>query len=400
MTIGSRPGTLGPSEPIGIRDTTLTDGQLCVWHGAMTNEMLLPILPRMDGAGFRSIEIMDPAAFNACTLVAGEDPWERIRLAAKRLTHTPVAVSLAGTYLFGDAPAGADDARQTVQALTRSGIAVMQVYDPLNHVERAERLITLANDAGLQVVGAIVFALGEAYDNDYFIQRARALKQYGCEAIALLDFAGILHPERVRDIVPALRGELGSTTLEIRTHCRSGRAEISCFAALDNGVETLHAACEVVAGGDSVPSSDYFVEHLEREGFKTLLNADAIAAVCDYFGALADALGLPIAEQRLYDPNVDRHQFPIESEWQMTPAYDDIIRARADAGEPPMAPPTSLQFCGAMPQPQRAVRVSDREAWGIAAETPLQLLIAELERRPWVTRIRVQKGDFALETAL
>ncbi|MGH7660537.1 MAG: hypothetical protein ACRENA_06435 [Vulcanimicrobiaceae bacterium] len=359
MTIG-RP-------TVGIRDTSLTEGQLCVWQGRMTNDMLLPILPRMDRAGFASIELLDPAAFESCLQLTGEDPWERVRLAAKRLTSTPVAVSLAGSYLFGDSLASLDELRRAVQTLARSGIALVQMYDPVNELQRLDAPATLARDAGLSVAGGIVFTLGPEYDDRYFVERARKLAMQGCDAVALLDFAGILHPERVRDLVPALRAALGSTPLEIRTHCRSGRAEISCFAALENGATTLHCACDVLAGGDSVPSSDYFMEHLEREGYQSALDADDLAAVSDYFGGIADARNFPAPVQRLYDPQVDREQFPVELEWKRNQ--------------------------------QPAMPSVDRDAWDIVAETPLQQLVAELQRRPWVERLRITKGDFVLETA-
>ena len=359
MTIGSR--------AVGIRDTSLTEGQLCVWRGALTNDMLLPILPRMDRVGFASIELLDSAAFSSCVQLTGEDPWQRIRLAAKRLDNTPAAVSLAGTHLFGDEPAPLDESRRTIQALVRSGISVVQIYDPVNEVDRLSALFGLAADAGLAVVGGIVFALGGTYDDRYFVERARKLASLGCEAVALLDFAGILHPERVRDLIPALHAALGSTPLEVRTHCRSGRAEISCFAALENGAATLHCGCEVLAGGDSVPSSDYFMEHLAREGYRATLDAVELSAVSDYFGGIADLHSFPAPVQRLYDPQVDRDQFPVEFEWQR--------------------------------DPQRVAPKSDRQAWDVVAETPLQQLMAELERRPWISRLRISKGDFTLETA-
>lgn len=358
--------TIGPPT-VGIRDTSLTEGQLCVWQGAMTNDMLLPILPRMDRAGFASIELLDPAAFSSCVRLTGEDPWERIRLAAKRLDSTPAAVSLSATSLFGEGPASTDDGRRTVRDLARSGISLVQIYDPVNDVDRLATLAGLARDAGLGVVGGLVFALCAAHDDPYFVDRARKLAALGCEAVALLDFAGILHPERARDLVPALHAALGSTPLEIRTHCRSGRAEITCFAALENGAATVHCACEALAGGDSVPSSDYFMEHLAREGYAAALDGDSLAAVSDYFGGIADLHGFPAPVQRLHDPQVDRDQFPVELEWQRNP--------------PSIVPK------------------SDRQVWDVTAETPLQQLMAELERRPWVARLRVSKGEFTLETA-
>src|ERR1700732_4064793 len=167
--------------------------------------MFLPVLPRLDEAGLTAVELIDPDVFEACVTRLGEDPWERIRLAAKRLSRTPASAWIAGRYLFGRVPLSIDMLRLGIRCLARNGISRLGSYDPLNDVEQLREVVQSAKDAGLSVCGGIVFALGETFDDEYFAVKARELAALGCDTICLLDFAGILHPERVRDLVPRLR---------------------------------------------------------------------------------------------------------------------------------------------------------------------------------------------------
>lgn len=409
---------VAPKGQVRIIDCTLSAAQGVLWRGAMTNEMLLPIMQRLDQAGFEAIEIIDPFVFESCLTCLGEDPWTRIHLAGKRLARTSAAVWVAGRYLFGRSPATDAELRSTVFRLALSGISRLGCYDPLNQVVDLKVVIGEAKAAGLTVCGGIVFALGEIYDAAYFCRLARTLADLGCHSVAILDLSGIFHPERAREVVPAICAELGEIPLEIRTHCRSSRAEIACFASLEGGATTIHAASEPLSGGDSVPSIDFFVEHLAREGYGSMLDRGVVAAARDYFEGVADYWSLPKASPRLYEAAVDRHQLPVVLESRLAEAFERygrerfleaVVAARAARGDPPMAFPTALSLCeqvednlrGSAP---RAVRepvavdtaITDRSGWDVHADTPLEHLLGELERRPWVRRIRIECGDLVV----
>ena len=115
-------------------DSTLARGQQCVWQGRMTSHAVLPYLKRMDGFGFQAIDIMTPALFETCAMELGEDPFERIRLAAQRATATPLNVWTRGRYLFADTPLPEDLVIQGIELIGRAGARHLTCYDPLNDV--------------------------------------------------------------------------------------------------------------------------------------------------------------------------------------------------------------------------------------------------------------------------
>src|SRR3990172_5891965 len=71
-------------------DTTLRDGQLSLWASNMTTAMMLPVAERLDQAGFEAIEVMSSAFYKKCVRDLKDDPWERVRLLAKRIKKTPL----------------------------------------------------------------------------------------------------------------------------------------------------------------------------------------------------------------------------------------------------------------------------------------------------------------------
>jgi oxaloacetate decarboxylase alpha subunit len=422
--------------PVRIVDCTLTAGQASLWGGMMTNSMLLPIVPRLDKAGYKAVELMDPFVFASCADRLGEDPWERLRLAAKRLSHTPASVSLAGAYLFGSRPVGKKALRRTVRLLARNGVTRVDCYDPFNDVESLDAVVEECKDLGLQICGGIVYVLGDAYDTNYFASKAQTLADYGCDAIALLDFSGILHPERVQELISALVLRAGRVPLEVRTHCRSSRAEISCLSSLDSGASAIHAASEPLSGGVSLPSIDFFAEHLEREGYRSVLEGATVAAISDYFAGVAEYHGLPKGVPMLYDVAIDRYQLPAVLQGERTEDERfrrELARICADLGDPPMALPVATWLCeqvasnletgsrgsthvrvkmradksagahvtedevtglhlsdGVMHALATARADADRSSWDIYADTPEAQLIGELARRPWVREIFVE----------
>jgi len=427
-----------------VVDTTLTAGQVGLWGGAMTNEMLLPVIPLLDRAGYDAIEVLDPFVFTAAVERLGEDPWERLRLVSKRLSRTPASAWIAGRYLWGREAVSAKAIGSVVSLLARHGLGRLGCYDPLNDVLSLRDAIEEARDAGLDVFGGIVFALGEDYTEEYFCSRARLLGELGCSGITLLDFSGTFHPECAQRFVPPLRNVLGELPLEIRTQCRSGRAELACFMSLERGANVVHAASDPLSGGDSVPSIDFFAEHLRREGFSSPIERDVVASIRDYFEGVRDFWNLPRAYTKLYDADVDLHQVPvgIDSAYSSTPLLAEVAVVRAKSGNPPMALPIARWLCehaarnlaedkpGRPYQAPRARQVTpledfstakavtashfsedvlrrsqqlaenlDRTAWDISARTPLEQLSGELERRPWVRQLRVGAGSFVFEGA-
>src|SRR5512138_660088 len=79
-----------PNREIHFVDTTLRDGQESLWATSMRTAMILPIAVQIDDAGFEAAEIIATTNFKKQIRDLKEDPWERIRLVARRMRKTPL----------------------------------------------------------------------------------------------------------------------------------------------------------------------------------------------------------------------------------------------------------------------------------------------------------------------
>ena len=71
-------------------DTTLRDGQASLWAENMRTGMMLVVADRIDNAGFQAIELIASSHIKKCVRELREDPFERMRLVAKKITRTPL----------------------------------------------------------------------------------------------------------------------------------------------------------------------------------------------------------------------------------------------------------------------------------------------------------------------
>jgi oxaloacetate decarboxylase alpha subunit len=128
--------------------------------------------------------------------------------------------------------------------------------------------------------------------------------------VLIKDPSGLLLPERVRTLVPALKSVVGSVPLEMHSHSLSGMAEPCYLEAARLGVDILHTASEPLAGGASLPSTSYCARHLTREDLLTDVSPDGLKVMADYFTGVARRHGFPLAVPLRFDPALYRHQVP------------------------------------------------------------------------------------------
>lgn len=295
---------------VGFVDVTTRDGHQSLWATRMTNRMILPFIPRMDEMGFDWINLEGGAVFDVCVRFLHEDPWERMRLVAGRVRRTPVDIMTRGQSLFTFRFFADDVVALTVRRIRANGMHRITVYDALNDARNLELSVQVAKDEGLYVCAGLVYTLSPVHTDAYYVSVAEDLLRLGADAILIKDPSGLLTPDRVRTLVPALRGAIGERPLELHSHSQSGMAEPCYLEAVPLGVDVLHTASPPLAGGASLPSTGYCVRHLRRAGFRADLSLSDLTEMSDYFHGVAARHGFPPAVPHRYDPDLYRHQVP------------------------------------------------------------------------------------------
>lgn len=459
---------------IGVIDGSLCTAQLSLWQGAAPAEMVLSCIGRLDQVGFDAIDVMDGPLFRQC-VESGSNPWAWIRAAASRAKHTPLNVWVSTTTLFGAVPLSQDAIVRGVACLAKAGVRRLTCYDMFNDMATLKCLAQAAHSAGMHCCAALVFTNSTAKSGLPVAARQVA---GDFDSVCLWDPAGAMSPEVARELLPRLVGQCGDVALELRTHCQSGRAEVTYLDAISAGVGALHTCVEALAGGISLPS----FEHLLRTALGRRPDLDCAMAEgsSEYIAGFAERSGLALGRHQLTDFDAESFEIPsdlvreldamtafgtdrkslLEETRRLREEAGGVsmvyplggvllqqaarsIQARnnSDTGQPRAAahavvkdrqgtsddPSVESMRAGASeatrvqipklaagisraddellieamfgPQLAETVRTNSvtMQLDSIQADTPLDLLISELKRRPEVRAISITKGDWRFE---
>ncbi len=337
---------------ISIIDVTLRDGHQSLWSTRMTTAMMLPVAPILDRLGFEAIDLVGGAVFDVCVRYLREDPWERMRIMSRAITRTPLIVMTRGQSLFTFEFFPDDVVELTAKRIAANGIRYVTPYDALNDMRNMAVPVRASKAAGLYVAGGVVYTVSPVHTDEYYARKARELVALGVDAVFLKDPSGLLKPERVRTLVPALREAVGPRPLQLHSHCMTGLAPICALEAIQAGVDVVHTATPPLANGASHPSTEWFVRSARRLGFEVDLDLEGLAPVADHFRAVAIREGKPFGQIAEYDPFHYEHQVPggmisnlrsqladLGLEHRLEEILEEAARVRCELGYPIIVSP-------------------------------------------------------------
>lgn len=347
------------SRKLRIWETALRDAHQSLWATRMTSDMMEPIIPTMDEAGYGVLGVSGSAVFESCIYYLAEDPWERLRmiqkLAPKTLKNVYIrSLNVLGWDLFAD-----DVFPLTIDTLARYGIGCINTFDALNDTRNMEASIKATKAAGLHAVGSLVFCQSPIHTDEHFVKKAKELVALGVDAVQIKDSGALLTPDRVRTLVPAIRTAIGDDIdLHLHTHCSSGLGPLVALECLPLGIDVVHTAISPIANATSNPPTELIAQEARNQGIEVDLDFDKVDEIAEHFRQQAIKHDMPIGRPVAYDPGLFRHQVPggmrsnLEKQMQEIGLHDklpavleEIVRMREELGWPIMVSPMS-QFIG------------------------------------------------------
>jgi oxaloacetate decarboxylase alpha subunit len=346
---------------IGLVDTTVRDGHQSLWSAdALTTAMMAEIAPVTDRVGFHAIDFTSSTHMLMAVRAHAEDPWERIRAVRDRMPDTPLGFITPGMRFMAWERAPIDVMRLALRCVIRNGIRRIWVAESMNDVETDLRVSRIAKEEGAdEVLVGLVYSISPVHSDEFYAARAREIAASAdVDVLNLKDPGGLLTPERVRTLVPALRAAAPALPLEVHSHCTATMAPLVYLESARLGASFVCTAVRPLANGTSQPSAEQTIANLRAEGIAVELDGDALAEMSAYFSALAARIGRPIGVPAEYDVSIYRHQLPggmtatlrrqlrevgLEGRWDEVLA--EIPRVREELGWPIMVTPLS-QFVG------------------------------------------------------
>ena len=87
--------------PVYITDVMLRDAHQSLLATRLRTMHMLPIAPKMDKAGYWSLEMWGGATIDSMMRFLNEDPWERVRVLKAAMPHTRMQMLMRGQNVVG-----------------------------------------------------------------------------------------------------------------------------------------------------------------------------------------------------------------------------------------------------------------------------------------------------------
>ena len=349
------------NKPVKIVETVLRDGHQSIAATRMRIVDMLPVLEKIDNAGYHAVEAWGGATFDSCLRFLHEDPWQRLRLLKKNLPHTPIQMLLRGQNVLGYTNLADDVVSEFVKRSVDNGVSIIRIFDALNDTRNLETAMRATKEAGSHAQGCIVYTISPYHKDADFVKLGKELVQMGADSICIKDMAGLLRPYEAYNLVKALKAEI-NVPIDLHTHFTSGMGDMTYMKAIEAGVDIVDTALSPFSCSTSQPCTESLVAALQGSAYDTGINLPLLHDLADYFKGVKKDLvedfnlntNIPI------DPKVLTFQIPggmlsnllnQMKEMGVADKYPQLLeempRVRAELGYPPLVTPTS-QIVGTM----------------------------------------------------
>ena len=339
---------------VSITDTTLRDAHQSLIATRMRTRDMLDILHDLDDVGFFSLEVWGGATFDSCIRFLNEDPWERLREIRKEVKNTRLQMLLRGQNLVGYRHYADDVAREFIRLSVKNGMDIFRVFDALNDLRNMRLSIEAVKDCGAHAQGTICYTTSPVHTIKRFVDMAVELEKMGCDSLCIKDMAGLISPEDAAELVSSIK-KVVKIPLDLHSHCTSGMAPISYYAAAKAGVDVFDTAFSPFGWGTSQPPTESMAAALKGTPYDTGLDLEKLNSLGERFAEISRKYHTLFTEE-VTRPSIAvlLHQVPggmisnLVSQLRdqkalarLPEVLAEVPRVRADLGYPPLVTPTS-----------------------------------------------------------
>ena len=343
-------------KPVQITETILRDAHQSLIATRMTTDEMLPIVPKLDEVGYRSVECWGGATFDAALRFLKEDPWERLRKFRDGFKKTKLQMLFRGQNILGYRPYADDVVEYFVQKSVANGIDIIRIFDCLNDLRNLQTAVRAAKKEKCEAQVALSYTLGEAYTLDYWVGKAKEIEEMGADSICIKDMAGLLVPYEATQLIKALK-EVTDLPIQLHTHYSSGEASMTYMKAVEAGVDVIDCAISPFALGTSQPATEVMVQAFRGTEYDTGYDLGLLSEIAEYFRPIREKYiknGTMNPKNMGVDVKTLLYQVPggmlsnLTSQLREQKAEDkfyevlaEVPNVRKDMGEPPLVTPSS-----------------------------------------------------------
>ena len=300
-----------------LTDTTMRDAHQSLFATRMRTHDLLEIAPhyaRMLPDLF-SLECWGGATFDVALRFLKEDPWARLAKLRAAIPNVLFQMLLRASNAVGYTNYSDNVVRYFVQQAAKEGVDVFRVFDSLNWVDNMRVAMDAVRESGALCEAAICYTgdlfdpARPKYDLKYYVDLAKQLERAGAHILGIKDMAGVCRPRAARELVRALKQEVG-LPIHFHTHDTSGISAASVLAAVEAGVDAVDGALDSMSGLTSQPNLGSIAAALQGAPRDPGVDLDAMQALSQYWEGVRRAYAPFEADIRSGTADVYRHEMP------------------------------------------------------------------------------------------
>ncbi|MBV9090529.1 MAG: 4-hydroxy-2-oxovalerate aldolase [Mycobacteriaceae bacterium] len=245
---------------VRITDTSLRDGSHHKRH-QFTKEEVGSIVAALDAAGVPVIEVTHGDGLGGSSFNYGfskTPEQELIKLAAQTATEARIAfLMLPGVGITDDIIEAQDNGGEICRIATHCTEADVSIQH-----------FGLARERGLETVGFLMMA--HTIPPEALAKQARIMADAGCQCVYVVDSAGALVLEGVRDRVAALVAELGEDAqVGFHGHENLGLGVANSVEAVRAGAKQIDGSCRRFGAGAGNAPVEALIGVFDKIGVKT-----------------------------------------------------------------------------------------------------------------------------------
>ena len=286
---------ISEQENLFITDTTFRDAHQSLLATRVRTKDLVNVaeaysylLPQLF-----SLEMWGGATFDTSMRFLKECPWERLAKMREQVPNILLQMLLRASNAVGYTNYPDNVVRAFTKEAADAGMDVFRIFDALNWVPNMQVAMeaVLETDAiceaSICYTGDLTNPQRNKYSLQYYVDLAKQLENMGAHILAIKDMAGLCKPAAARQLIKALKEEIG-IPIHFHTHDTASIQSGSIMAGADVGLDIADAAMAPLSGGTSQVNLNTISESLRFSQRATGLDSEQLDGIADYWMAVRD----------------------------------------------------------------------------------------------------------------
>lgn len=243
---------------ITITEVALRDGSHAIAH-QFTTDQVERVVQALDEANVPYIEVSHGDGLGGSSEqygVSRTNEFELIETAVSTSKHSKIAVLLLpgiGTV-------------EELKTAANLGVKMARVATHVTEADVSQQHIGVAKELGLETVGFLMMAHMAPVNK--LVEQARLMEEYGADTVYVVDSAGALLPNQVRERIRALKQSL-SINVGFHGHNNLSLAMGNTLAAIEEGATRIDGSVRCLGAGAGNTQTEVLASVLDRMGLNT-----------------------------------------------------------------------------------------------------------------------------------